>query len=242
MALPHPQHGALRLFTFKGIHVSLHWSWLIVALWQINRYRGDYAEVGWAVAEYLSLFVIVLLHEFGHAFATRQVGGQAENILLWPFGGIAFVNAPPRPGAHLWSIAAGPLVNVALIPVLWLATRYGLPLDASEDFVKFAVTLQFINIALLIFNVLPVYPMDGGQILQALLWFRLGYAKALLIASAVGLAGGAALMIYLYSLTQSLFTVLVIGFLLLNCWKAFQAARQMLADQAMPHPLVPPEA
>src|SRR5438477_7968109 len=75
----------------------------------------------WGVLEYLSLFVIVLIHEFGHALACRQVGGVANRIVLWPLGGVAFVNPPRRPGAYLWSIAAGPLVNVALIPILAVA-------------------------------------------------------------------------------------------------------------------------
>ena len=69
--------------------------------------------------EYLALFFIVMLHEFGHALACRQVGGTANQIVLWPLGGVAYVDPPPRPGATLWSIAAGPLVNVALLPILW---------------------------------------------------------------------------------------------------------------------------
>ena len=231
MSVPHPQQGSLPLFRFKGIQVSVHWSWLIVAVWQIERHRGSYETITFAVAEYLALFGIVLLHEFGHAFATRQVGGLADHILLWPFGGIAFVNAPHRPGAHLWSIAAGPLVNVALIPVLWLAARYGLPADAGDDARSFAEMIQLINIVLLVFNVLPIYPMDGGQMLQALLWFRLGYAKALLFASGIGLAGGVGLMALAFYFSRSLLSILMVGFLLLNCWKAFQAARMMLAAQ-----------
>jgi hypothetical protein len=63
-------------------------------------------------------FLIVTLHEFGHALACRQVGGQANQIVLWPLGGVAYVDPPPRPGATLWSIAAGPLVNVVLLPIL----------------------------------------------------------------------------------------------------------------------------
>src|SRR6202035_248478 len=69
--------------------------------------------------EYLALFLIVMIHEFGHALACRQVGGTANQIVLWPLGGVAYVDPPPRPGAMLWSIAAGPLVNVALLPVFW---------------------------------------------------------------------------------------------------------------------------
>ena len=232
MSVPHPQQGAFPLFKFKGIQVSLHWSWLLVAVWQIDQQRHTYENLGWAVAQYVSLFAIVLLHEFGHAFATRQVGGTSDNILLWPFGGIAYVKAPPRPGAHLWSIAAGPLVNLALIPVFWLGFRYGLPQDAGRDAHVFAYILQSINIFLLVFNVLPIYPLDGGQILQALLWFKLGYAKALLIASGIGLVGGVGLMAVIFYLTQNVLSLLLVGFILLNCWKAFKAARAMLAASA----------
>ena len=68
--------------------------------------------------EYLALFLIVLMHEFGHALACRQVGGTANRIVLWPLGGVAYVNPPQRPGATLWSIVAGPLVNVVFLPIL----------------------------------------------------------------------------------------------------------------------------
>src|SRR5205823_4575722 len=76
------------------------------------------AMIPMRLLEYVSVFVIVLMHEFGHALACRQVGGIANRIVLWPLGGIAFVDPPRRPGAYLWSIAAGPLVNVILLPVL----------------------------------------------------------------------------------------------------------------------------
>ena len=87
----------------------------------------QYSSLFWNALEYLALFAIVLLHEFGHALACRQVGGRAEQIVLWPLGGVAYVDPPQRPGATLWSIAAGPLVNVVLAPLLigsyWLAAR-----------------------------------------------------------------------------------------------------------------------
>lgn len=231
MAVPHPEQGSLRLFTFKGIKVFLHWSWLLVAVWQFSERKDAYETPAWAAAEYLALFGIVLLHEFGHAFATRQVGGRSENILLWPFGGIAYVNAPHRPGAHLWSIAAGPLVNVALVPVLWLLFHFGMPAGASKDAFRFAEIIQFINLVLLVFNLLPIYPMDGGQILQALLWFKLGFVKALLIASVAGLVGGVVLTGLLFWWNPSLFVVLIGLFLLSGAWKAYQAARQMQGDR-----------
>ncbi len=86
--------------------------------------RDSYSSVTWNVLEYLALFLIVTIHEFGHALACRQVGGTANQIVLWPLGGVAYVDPPPRPGATLWSIAAGPLVNVALLPVLYVLSRW----------------------------------------------------------------------------------------------------------------------
>src|ERR1700689_5230388 len=116
--MPSARQGSIRLFRFRGIDVFLHWSWFLVAAYGIQLRKGSYSSVGWNVLEYLALFLIVMIHEFGHALACRQVGGQANRIVLWPLGGVAYVDPPQRPGATLWSIAAGPLVNVVLFPVL----------------------------------------------------------------------------------------------------------------------------
>src|SRR5437773_12012084 len=118
--MPSTRQGSVRLFQFAGINVFLHWSWFLVAVFEINGSTRRYSSLTWNVIEYLSLFLIVMLHEFGHALACRQVGGRADTIVLWPLGGVAYVSPPPRPGAVLWSIVAGPLVNVILIPVTFL--------------------------------------------------------------------------------------------------------------------------
>src|SRR4029077_15058420 len=110
--------GVIRLFRFAGIDVYLHFTWFLVAAIFMTDYMRRYQSPIWGVLEYISLFVIVLTHEFGHSLACRQVGGIANRIVLWPLGGVAYVNPPQRPGAMLWSIAAGPLVNVALVPIL----------------------------------------------------------------------------------------------------------------------------
>ncbi len=112
------KQGSIRLFRIAGIDVYLHWLWFLVAAYEIQDRKGDYSSILWNVLEYLALFVIVTMHEFGHALACRQVGGTANQIVLWPLGGVAYVDPPPRPGAMLWSIAAGPLVNVGLFFVL----------------------------------------------------------------------------------------------------------------------------
>ena len=183
--------GTIRLFKFRGIQVYLHFSWFLIAAWQLTQRAYYYSSPVWSVLEYIALFGIVLLHEFGHALACRQTGGEANQIVLWPLGGIAFVNPPRRPGAMLWSIAAGPLVNVILLPILSLALlTSGI---GSLNFTLFLHHVWWINLGLLIFNMLPVYPLDGGQILRALLWFPLGEIQSLRIASVVGLIGGACL-------------------------------------------------
>src|SRR5215471_8589608 len=110
--------GSLRLFRFAGVNVYLHWSWFLLAAYEMMQRRQHYSSLVFNALEYLSLFGIVLLHEFGHSLACRQVGGRADQIVLWPLGGVAYVAPPQRPGAMLWSIAAGPLVAVALFPVL----------------------------------------------------------------------------------------------------------------------------
>src|ERR1039457_5671476 len=112
------RQGSIRLFRFAGIDVYLNWLWFLAAVYLVQLTMKNYTSMLWPVLECLALFLIVLLHEFGHALACRQVGGQANLIVLWPLGGVAYVTPPLRPGAVLWSIAAGPLVNVVLTPLL----------------------------------------------------------------------------------------------------------------------------
>src|SRR6266487_1361064 len=183
--------GSFHLFHFAGVDVFLHWSWFLVALYEINYRKALYSSVLWNVLEYLGLFVIVLLHEFGHLLACRSVGGHANQIVLWPLGGVAYVSPPPRPGAMLWSIAAGPLVNVALLPVFSILLMVAKPLgwgEAVPNAVGLLRTIWAINLGLLIFNLLPIYPLDGGQILRSLLWFVVGRAQSLMVTSIIGFA------------------------------------------------------
>src|ERR1039457_7482848 len=156
--MPSLQRGSIHLFRLAGVDLFLHWTWFLVAIIEIENRQGRYSSVLWSVFEYLALFLIVLTHEFGHAMACRQVGGTANRILLWPFGGGAYVDPPQRPGATLWSIAAGPLVNVGLVPLLFLAVAAGRSLgwaEAMPDLYQLVLEVQLINKWLLIFNILP---------------------------------------------------------------------------------------
>lgn len=226
--------GSFRLFRFAGIDVFLHWSWLIIAYLQIIERQRAYSSLGWNVAEYLSLFAIVLMHEFGHSLATRQVGGHSDQIVLWPFGGVAYVNAPPRPGAQLWSIAAGPLVNVVILIVLEVANFFGVfgaVLAANRDLGLLLHNIWWINLGLLIFNLLPIFPLDGGQILRSLLWFPLGPWRSLMIAAIIGLVGTAiGLLILLMEQgfsQQTIWLGLLALLVFSSCRNALMAANNM---------------
>ena len=228
--------GSLRLFRFAGIDLYLHWSWFLVAYYEISQRAGRYSSLTWNVLEYLGLFLIVLLHEFGHSLACRQVGGRADHIVLWPLGGVAYVQPPPRPGANLWSTAAGPLVNVVLVPVLWLlgmlAQSSGLAQTAPDVF-GLLRALTFINIGLLVFNLLPIYPLDGGQILRSLLWFVLGPAWSLTVVTVLGLVGVAGLGLLALA-GQSIWLGILAVFILLNCWNGLQHAMRLVRRARVP--------
>jgi Zn-dependent protease len=230
--------GVIRLFRFSGIDVYLHFTWFLVAAIFMTDYMRRYESPVWGVLEYISLFVIVLVHEFGHALACRQVGGVANRIILWPLGGIAFVNPPRRPGAYLWSIAAGPLVNVIFLPVLTFASMMAQASLPGSDVAVFFRHLNFINALLLGFNLLPVFPLDGGQIVRALLWFPFGEIRSLQISSVIGLIGGAILGI-VGLMAGSVWWAVLAFFLLSRAWYGWQQGKAMIAASQMGIPVSP---
>lgn len=230
------RQGSIRLFRFAGIDLFLHWSWFLVAAFEVGNRTNAYSSLTWNALEYLALFVIVMFHEYGHALACRQVGGMSNQIVLWPLGGVAYVNPPPRPGATLWSIAAGPLVNVALVPILWTLGTTSRSLGWAVTMPNFHALLQaiwIINLSLLIFNMLPVYPLDGGQILRSLLWFVLGRARSLMVATIlgfIGMAGFIALALYLHSPWLGILAV----FILMNCMTGLKSAQALSRIAKLP--------
>lgn len=234
--------GSFRLFTYSGIPVFVHWSWFVAAYILFNAVGGQTtADLVKFLGVYGSLFGIVVLHEFGHALACRSVGGQAKHIVLWPLGGVAFVAPPPRPGAVLWSIAAGPLVNVALAPVLYglYYISYGsLTADPVTPTMQYLATIAHINLGLLVFNMMPIYPLDGGQIVQSILWFFVGRAKSLRITAGIGLVVAAAVFVLALTGLSGFIPVsrtmllLLSAFVAWQAWKGFQVARLLSHAEA----------
>jgi Zn-dependent protease len=225
--------NSIRLFKCFGINVFLHWSWFLLALYDIGAKFGGYSSVIWSVFQLLALFLFVLLHEFGHALACRSVGGQANQIVLWPFGGVAYVSPPQRPGATLWTIAAGPLVNVALFPILTALWWIGRSADLTQDQYQFVFMIWLINVVLLAFNMFPAYPLDGGQILRALLWFPLGRARSLFVATVIGFIGAAGLAVVAI-LLQSKWLGIMCALNCYYCFQGFVQARELLRRDAAP--------
>jgi hypothetical protein len=142
------------------------------------------------------------------------------------------VNPPPRPGALLWSIAAGPLVNVLLVPVtiglcalvrLCVLVLHWSP-AALLPVGHFCFAVAAMNLILLVFNLLPIDPLDGGQILFALLWFVLGRARGLTVASVIGLVGAAAVLLLALA-GQDVFLIAVTVFLGFQALKGLRQAR-----------------
>lgn len=195
-----------------GINVLMHWTFLMYALARISNSR----EPKWDGIFLGLLFLIVLLHEFGHSLACRSVGGRADHIVLWPLGGLAFVNPPPRPGAQLWTTVAGPLVNAVLIPVCWVVYRqvdHVLPIDSQANFwiSLIAQVCLSINIGLLVFNLLPIYPLDGGRMLQEILWFFIGFPRSLITAGMIGTLAGIGFIVLGLGLWQIVISLPFLG-------------------------------
>lgn len=153
------------------------------------------------------IFLFILLHEFGHCFGCRAVGGYADDILMWPLGGLAFCDPPNRPREHFITTAAGPAVNfslaaLALIPIL-VAGKESLgplfnplnlivpPVFGQKDWwLALAVVTFKLNWFMGLFNVLlPIFPLDGGRMLQEALWTRMDRTRSTQIAATVGFYG-----------------------------------------------------
>lgn len=230
------RHGSFKLFEAFGISVFVHWSWFIVAAiffqMQATSGGGWFDNPYWFLLLYVTLFGIVTLHEFGHALACLSVGGKANTIVLWPLGGIAFVQPPNRPGAVLWSIAAGPLVNLLLVPVtVALLLIFVLPVAPEQrtDAHTFLMAVTATNLILLIFNMLPIYPLDGGQIVQSLLWFVIGKARSLQVVSVIGLIAAVPLGLFMAFGMRSWIGVFIACFIAWQAYNGYRTAQLMVA-------------
>lgn len=183
-----------KVATIANIDVFIHATFLLVIGWVGLTYWSQTRSVAGTLEGILFtlvLFGCVVLHEFGHALTARRYGIKTRDITLYPIGGVARLERmPDKPLQELWVALAGPAVNVIIAGMLfgWLLVTGGMmPLaDLTITNGPFIERLLLINISLVLFNLIPAFPMDGGRVLRALLALRLEYIRATQIAATVG--------------------------------------------------------
>lgn len=181
---------SIPIFRIGGILVRLHVTFLLLLAWLAFTYyaQGGSAVAASRVAFILLLFGCVLLHEFGHAIAAKAYGIHTPDITLLPIGGVARLERmPEKPSQEMVVALAGPAVNVVIALGLFLVVGFrGVTDSGSVEAPGLLTKLMVINVWLVLFNLLPAFPMDGGRVVRAILATRLNYARATQIAATIG--------------------------------------------------------
>lgn len=238
-------NGCVPLGRWFGVRVRLHASLILFILLTLVFSPSGSKQVRFAdVATAMGLlFGIVLLHEFGHCIGAKLVGGRPEEIILSPLGGLASAPVPHRAGANFIVSAGGPIVNVLICGVtgvaLWYLTHGVVPLNPfhpapPESFYRTSLPYYLwwtfsISYILLLFNLLPIYPLDGGQLLQAMMWPKMGYARSMEMACVTGMAGAVGLAVFGLVAGQ-LLLILIAAFGFLYCYQRRMAVREAGAE------------
>jgi Zn-dependent protease len=185
---------SMLIATIGGTEVRIHATFLFLLAfigWQAAQVGGAEAALN-AVIFIGAVFVCVLLHEFGHVFAARRYGIMTPDITLLPIGGLARLERMPKePRQEMVVALAGPAVNVLIagVIVLFLQVLPPMSFDVNPHGRGFFMQLAQWNIIMLLFNMIPAFPMDGGRVLRAVLAMASGqYAKATQWAASVGQA------------------------------------------------------
>jgi Zn-dependent protease len=190
--------SSLTLFHVRGIKISVDWSWFLILfllIFWMSRFYGDLLnESGAATTPFVlavlsavGFFGSILLHELGHAVAARRNGIGITGIQLWIFGGMARMDREAdSPGTELKVALSGPLVTLAIVVALtavgiaavgWDEFRNAAVLESTagvSGVVAMVAWLAFINLLVLLFNLIPAFPMDGGRVARAIAWWRTG--------------------------------------------------------------------
>lgn len=246
----------LKLGRYFGVDVYLHVTFLLLlglvgsAHWLAG--RSLEAALG-GVVFFGAIFLCVLLHEFGHALAARRFGIGTKDIVLLPIGGVARLERmPERPVQEFWIAVAGPAVNVVIGATLglglWLTGGLVPLTELSTTGGSFAERLLMVNLFLVLFNLLPAFPMDGGRVLRSLLALRLDFTRATQIAGRIG--QGMAVVFALVGLLTNLMLLIIAVFVWLGATREMAAADTRFAlggvraRQAMltQYQALPPEA
>jgi Zn-dependent protease len=247
---------AWKLGTAFGIGIYLHPTILLLPLWVFlsSLPLGGWMQATYTVGLLVPVFACVVLHELGHALMARRFGIATRHITLYPIGGVAQLERmSEKPWEEFWIAVAGPAVNVGIAFLLfWPLALSGILTDA-EHVSRYAThrnplfDLWLVNIGLVVFNLIPAFPMDGGRMLRALLATQLDYVSATRVAVWVATAVAGLLtlaMFLLFHVTGQPFNpilLLIVGFVFLMGRYELWALRQRAARQAEPLDVLPAE-
>jgi Zn-dependent protease len=236
-----PLNWSFRIGQLFGIQIRLHLFFILGAFYLIaEAFVSAEKSVGLrgmfdALISVAILFLIVLLHEFGHCWGARKSGGEADEILLWPLGGLASVRPPHTPRAHMLTTVAGPMVNVIICiiaaailimlagwgAVPWNPLKTFLPVNLNIDWAdsvqRWLRVVFGLSYVILLFNLMPVYPFDGGRMLQAFLWPRKGFGPSMMTATFVGMVGAIVLGVAGF-FTGAMMMIMIAVFGYLTCY------------------------
>jgi len=190
--------GSFKIGRVAGIDLKVHWTFfLLLAFYAFAGYQGSGSLTNALVTALVivALFVCVVLHEYGHSLVAQRLGIEIQDITVLPIGGVARLKSlPERPWDEVKIAIAGPLVNVVLAPIFFaIALLLGAsPLDIANileggnSLGQIFAYLGYINVALVVFNLIPAFPLDGGRVLRGLLATRLGAVRATDVSATIG--------------------------------------------------------
>ena len=207
---------SLRLGSIAGIDIKIHWTFSLgivgLFIYYVANFGFSIAISGTLVV--LSMFFCVLLHELGHAFAAKKFNIPTRDITLYPIGGVARIERiPSKPMEELWIALAGPAVNLVIAGTLYLLYNSTNQLLAVEHVLNnpsnFIGILIWVNLAMVGFNMIPAFPMDGGRVLRAGLATKMSFSRATQIAGVLGQF--IAVLMFVYALFSGQFTLIFIA-------------------------------
>lgn len=230
--------GVLKLGSVSGIKIEVHWTFTLLLLWVAFIEVQQGASLNRIVlneALILILFVCVILHELGHALTAKRFKINTKKIMLLPIGGVATLEKmPEKPSQELMVAFAGPAVNVLIAGLLALViplkSYFNFDAVVLEEilyeatFQNFLFYLFIANVMLVVFNLIPAFPMDGGRVLRALLSFKLGRVEATKIASGIG--QGLAILFFIMGLFYNPFLILIALFIFMGAYSENQMVQR----------------
>jgi Zn-dependent protease len=229
----------LNLGSVSGIKIMVHWTFFFLIAWivfsELAR-GGTTNSIAFNIALVLAVFACVVLHELGHALTAKRFGIETKKITLLPIGGMASLERiPESPKQELLVALAGPLVNVIIAVILYfmIPVTQLIHLDFTETFEilmsftwqNFMFFLFIINLGLVVFNMTPAFPMDGGRVLRALLAMKMERVKATQTASSIGQV--IAVFFLLVGLLYNPFLIVIALFIFLGAYGENQIVQHL---------------